>query len=988
MPVSALRSRIEAMSPEKRAELISLLEGMTPEQRAEVKQRFAPQQEAALPDFSRAIPVDSSLATADISASLIDQQALTAIDTPQVERGSLFDIPASTSVGFDLMERLEAENVRQHGTLQPADQSVLDIALSPARSIADIGLGGIAGLSEAFGLPEPSETSILGKEIIERSFTGSSVVGRFMGEATGLIAQYYPATSVVGHLGKIKAFARLPDLVRQPIKAMLIGSGTATGRELIDLAKGGSFDAKAIAFEGAIFGFFDAILLGGGKLIKAVIRNRNGKAMSKYLDEEIAAGRISDLNQLEKDNIIRAVQTGEAASHAESQRLALLGKNSTVNQTFGETNIKTNLSGQLDLAGNPILVKRRIQIQLPAVLKHELEEMKKWPILPKVEGVRQGKGFVSKLVNAAYSAQAALENPQRFFEKVSPQAVKMFLDPTREATHRAGLALKEVTRELEKLKKSPTTKGKITSRIPGIQEGSSRRIDAWAVSQQAGGVDILKANGVKIPQLNDRELEIYNWMRDVFEVRFGQLQQARKLSGNAPLNKVENYFTFFRNLQSLEAAGESALTVLPETMTDQFIRTRSTAFRFGKSRANNEKGGIELDAFNHFVNYNKSALDHIELSPVIAKIDQYLNGKFIDGFSLMETNGQFHQTASNWLNFVSGKTPEILPPSINAVLTSVNKSLTYAILSGSVRSALIQPSAYVNTMTLIGPKWAMRGAKDLFFKKKRAFALKNSNVLDGRVLDAAIVEAMSAVGHGATPIREKIGQIGLWPLKFLDMGTASATWLGAFARGRELLKMSGKGASRYADEIVVKTQGSASRIDISPLQRTALGKAVTPFQTFTINQWGLITRDIAGIGARKGQISQREKMERFATFITGMSLVNVVFEEGLGTFSPFPDPISALAKELEKSDDVGKAIASAIFELGEFVPVVGGGARYGSSPFGAQADFWTTLMQIVAEPAGIGRGVGKRKVARTIGTALGIPGTSQAVKILLPFEER
>jgi hypothetical protein len=873
-------------------------------------------------------------------------------------------------IGQEFLERTRAQNVAQFGTLE-REPSFTENFIQPP---LDFGVGVVSGIA---GI-DPSEPSlsVIGRRAKQVRGSGAFKTGQFAGETGRFIAEYAPATGLVGQLGKIGKFAQLPSIVRRPIQATLIGGGTATGRELVDLAKGESFDAAPIAMEAAIFGFFDAALLAGWKGIKTFIRNRNGTKFRTELDRLIEKGDIPELNELEKAELVRAVQTGEAASHAESQQLALLGKNAVVNVTQGKAKIQTNLSGQLDLSGNPLLVERTIPVEHPPVFKSELQTLKDMRVLP------IDKGFFAAM-------RSALENPVRTFEKVGAEVKEMFYRPVKEAEHRSQAALKEASRELEKMKKA---KG-ISITLPHIKSGSSQRIDAWAVSQQRGGVDILKANGIKVPALNESEMEIYNWMREVFELRFNQLQQARKISGAPPLNKVENYFTFFRNLRALENSGESALSILPEQISDQFIQARSTAFRFGKRRGHNEKGGIELDAFNHFVAYNKSALNHIELSPVIAKLNQLLNGKFIDGFALKESNPQFYQTASNWVNFVAGKTPEIGSEAVNRILSLTNRNLTWAILSANARSALIQPTALVNANALLTPKWTSRGVFDLLNKKKRDFALKNSNVLDGRSYDAMIVSAMESVGEGAAPIRGRIGQAGLWPLQMLDKGTALATWMGAFDRGQKLLKMTQKEAINYADDIVTKSQGSAARADVAPIQRTTLGKAATPFQTFVINQWGLLSRDIAGIGAAKGQISPKEKMTRFMNFFTAMTLTNIVYEDIIGTHSPFPAPFHAFAKELEKSGEGGKALAAALLELGElelgeFIPVVGGGARYGSSPFGAQADFWTTLAQMAGERAGVGRGVGKRKEIKTIGTAFGIPGSAQAAKILQPFEER
>ena len=125
MADTTLRQRIEAVSNEKQKEILGLLQTLNPEQRQELRSRIGgtTQQESVLPDFSRAIPVDSSITAADISASFINEQELSGISVPPIERRTQI-IPASTNVALGFEDRATAEHIRQFGTLEPPYQSV------------------------------------------------------------------------------------------------------------------------------------------------------------------------------------------------------------------------------------------------------------------------------------------------------------------------------------------------------------------------------------------------------------------------------------------------------------------------------------------------------------------------------------------------------------------------------------------------------------------------------------------------------------------------------------------------------------------------------------------------------------------------------------------------------------------------------------------------------------------------------------------------
>jgi hypothetical protein len=216
---------------------------------------------------------------------------------------------------------------------------------------------------------------------------------------------------------------------------------------------------------------------------------------------------------------------------------------------------------------------------------------------------------------------------------------------------------------------------------------------------------------------------------------------------------------------------------------------------------------------------------------------------------------------------------------------------------------------------------------------------------------------------------------GMRALRELDLQTATATWEGAYTKAIEVDKMTPEAARRYADDVVVRTQGSAAPHDLAPIQRTALGKALTLFQTFVINNWNFLTKKALGI--KNADMGNKAITGKVIRLVIGTTIINSLFDL-MGVYSPLPAPIEEFGRQKERGKSAGEALTSSALEFTQLVPGLGG-LRYGSGVLGATADYVGDVAKKTA--AATGRYVGPTKpVAELIGKALGIPGTTQASK--------
>ncbi len=86
-------------------------------------------------------------------------------------------------------------------------------------------------------------------------------------------------------------------------------------------------------------------------------------------------------------------------------------------------------------------------------------------------------------------------------------------------------------------------------------------------------------------------------------------------------------------------------------------------------------------------------------------------------------------------------------------------------------------------------------------------------------------------------------------MQTIDYISAEITWLGAYKKAISPKNKGGLGLSReealtYANDTTVKTQASAQLHDLAPIQRSLEGRFLTTFQTFVINEWNFLSKDV------------------------------------------------------------------------------------------------------------------------------------------------
>lgn len=513
---------------------------------------------------------------------------------------------------------------------------------------------------------------------------------------------------------------------------------------------------------------------------------------------------------------------------------------------------------------------------------------------------------------------------------------------------------------------------------------NQERIGAYLISQQKGGPETLKLMGMESPPvLTPQEMLIVKEIRAKYDGWLADINEARAIYGNDPITGVDSYSPMLRNPKMLEELG---FDIVKEPNVD-ILKAHLSAppLRYLQERTRAILPA-ELKAYDIYRNYVIQTSKYVAEAPVMSK------ARAISGILRESGNAEGIRTAVTlWADHLSGqRAPDFIrSPTYRKVVNFLNRNISRAALDLNIRSAAIQPTSLVGAYSLLGNKFMLEGLWDNANPAKRAFAVSKSDVLSTRNFDVNVTDITTPISRGGKIRRgiseaiSKVSNIAIAPLKLGDYESAQTTWLAAQRHGSSPREQGGLGMSpeesyRYADEIVVKTQGSGHPSDIAEIQRSTTGKVLTIFQTFTINNWNML-KDIFGGGTER---PTKQRVGQISRLLMAVAATNVLFEDVLGIRSPFPAPEHAIIKGIKEKKGAKEIITEAAKELAEVYPPFGGTIRYANrwkGPLPASA-------QVAWESPGaitriLGMGNPTERDFETLGKLLGVPGASQGRKV-------
>jgi len=585
------------------------------------------------------------------------------------------------------------------------------------------------------------------------------------------------------------------------------------------------------------------------------------------------------------------------------------------------------------------------------------------------------------LTKVGGTIKSVLQNPYRVTQKYAPiQPLMEAYNASTDTIARGAFQLKARLREFEK--------------TPGLRKDSRKVLMAHMTAEQPGGEMAVKLGGLEqylqMPE-SPSEAAIHKMIKEDYAKVGPKINEARVKMGQEPIPLLDNYSPFTINWDILDKADLSVLTD-PKDVIETTLREFNKPVDTMKWQYEKRTGAppVIQDAFKAYEMYMRRANTIIGLAPTVAKGASWLHDFTIptpDGkgqvFRLRENYPNLHIFLRSWVDAVAGKRYGSNHPLMKGLehgADILNRHISRAVMSGNVRTTMIQPTSLRNSLDSLGYKYTIEGMVDNLSPTKRKFAMEYSDVLRQRNSPYLYVEELDRTRFKTMgDVLFNIGKKGSIPLQALDLEAARATWLGAYRRAIDLGK-DHRAAFKHADQITLLTQSSGAVGHRPAIQQTPTGRLLTQFQNFGINEWNHIVEEVFGKGTH---ISGLARATNIVRFITATSLVNAVFEDVLNVRSPFPNPMGAVRDYWQGQEDPSAlgAIGAGLKEAAETVPVVGGAIRWSdargrtSLPAAAQtvSDLFTTTGKVLS-------GKIKPRDLEVLFKIAGVPMTSQAFK--------
>lgn len=368
------------------------------------------------------------------------------------------------------------------------------------------------------------------------------------------------------------------------------------------------------------------------------------------------------------------------------------------------------------------------------------------------------------------------------------------------------------------------------------------RIGIHAIREQANGLEKLISNGytekfIDSIRLNERELEMYKWMRNKMDELYPRLSKTYEEQYNESLGWIDNYFPFQTDFDNQVPSVDNIKSSFRRSSVERGFTKQRTQATYP----------VKIDAGNIFTNYVNNAFNFIHLNKSLTELGKIAsNARF---YKAIGKNAQPY--VIQWLDVLSRNGGVANHYQIQ-ILNTIRRNLAASVLGFKLSSALYQPLAKFNGAAEIG-KWAFKYDKDFISNKDiREFAKNASPELQNRIGDDPGYAELSNQTNW-----KELQRKSLWILQRLDSLTAGSVWYGAyrkslFEQGIEFnINRVNQEALDYADRVVRITQASSLHKDLPSAfvsKYRDINRTVLTFQTFMINDWNYIKHDLIKLG--------------------------------------------------------------------------------------------------------------------------------------------
>lgn len=385
---------------------------------------------------------------------------------------------------------------------------------------------------------------------------------------------------------------------------------------------------------------------------------------------------------------------------------------------------------------------------------------------------------------------------------------------------------------------------------PEFTDTMMERIMIHATRVQEGGMAKLKNSGltekfVNSIELAKPELELYRYMRQVFDDLHPFIDRVLRDTHSRKLGKVKNYFSWQTDFNNSD--------MIFQRLENDYVLSSRTRQGFTKQRVGVGTQQVKMNAEEVFLKHVDDSTYFINTEGIVSKMGQLARDPAYQ--KAVGKNGQ--KWVATWIDLMARKgIPEGYKPT---VVTQILHNIGAGILGFRLSPVAKQPLAKITSAALLGrhtfkydAQYFSRGlweAVDIISKQQRF-----------RAFDDPAFEVFAANKKLA-----KWQQVGYQGIKWVDKGTANSVWYAAYRKfhsdkGIEFDmaafkagKPQSKAAVQYADYITRRTQGSAEYKDLAGMltgKSRNWFRSFLQFQSFILNESYLIPHDAINVAIR------------------------------------------------------------------------------------------------------------------------------------------
>ena len=316
-----------------------------------------------------------------------------------------------------------------------------------------------------------------------------------------------------------------------------------------------------------------------------------------------------------------------------------------------------------------------------------------------------------------------------------------------------------------------------------------------------------------------------------------ELPSGRKIKGgyyplmadpNADRNSKEQYMSS-QSLQSFSAGGKTKVST----------KHGSTIERQGFGER-----PVWLDLRGLFEHIDGVVKD-IEMREAVADVSRIIRSKPFEQAVKDAKGFEFYEMFNNWLeNTVGSSKPPIT--TVEKISQYARTGASIAEMGLSVRTVLMQPFGFTNSVALLGEKYAAKGLAE--FIGQRGGSVR-------KVMEAsAFMRNRSATFNrdvreanrwmGVDSLKQDVVNASFWGIQKLDMAVSIPTWLGAYQKSIDEGR-SHDDAVDFADQTVSRGQGTGLPRDMADIQQGPVWKKMFTmfysyfgaYQNMQTDQW-------------------------------------------------------------------------------------------------------------------------------------------------------